>query len=35
VAAWLAAGVDAVALGSALGDLEEAWPQLAAAMPGS
>jgi len=24
-----------VALGSALGDLEEAWPQLAAAMPGS
>ena len=35
VAAWLAAGVDAVALGAALGDLEEAWPQLAAAMPGS
>jgi 2-dehydro-3-deoxyphosphogluconate aldolase/(4S)-4-hydroxy-2-oxoglutarate aldolase len=35
VGPWLAAGVDAVALGSALGDLEEAWPQLAAAMPGS
>jgi 2-dehydro-3-deoxyphosphogluconate aldolase/(4S)-4-hydroxy-2-oxoglutarate aldolase len=35
VAAWLASGVDAVALGSALGDLEEAWLQLAAAMPGS
>jgi 2-dehydro-3-deoxyphosphogluconate aldolase/(4S)-4-hydroxy-2-oxoglutarate aldolase len=35
VASWLAAGVDAVALGSALGDLEQALPQLAAAMPGS
>lgn len=35
VASWLAAGVDAVALGSALGDLEQAWPQLAAAMAGS
>ena len=32
VAPWLAAGVDAVALGSALGDLEQAWPQLRAAL---
>ena len=32
VAPWLAAGVDAVALGSALGDLETAWPQLRGAL---
>ena len=32
VGPWLAAGVDAVALGSALGDLETAWPQLRGAL---
>jgi 2-dehydro-3-deoxyphosphogluconate aldolase/(4S)-4-hydroxy-2-oxoglutarate aldolase len=32
VGPWLSAGVDAVALGSALGDLEQAWPQLRGAL---
>ncbi|MFM7266261.1 MAG: bifunctional 4-hydroxy-2-oxoglutarate aldolase/2-dehydro-3-deoxy-phosphogluconate aldolase [Cyanobium sp.] len=32
VVPWLAASVDAVALGSALGDLETAWPQLRGAL---